>query len=49
MLTQLKDFWPYKRNPGELYIFLKRNAHSSNLLENLNVLKLPDKVTLENL
>ena len=25
--------------------FLKRNAHTSNLFKNLNVLKLPDKVT----
>ena len=28
--------------------FLKRNAHTSNLFKNLNILKLPDKVSLEN-
>ena len=32
----------------ENYAFFERNAHTSNLFENLNVLKLPDKVTLEN-
>ena len=26
----------------------KKNAHTSNLFKNLNVMKLPDKVTLEN-
>ena len=29
------------------YAFLKRNAHTSNLFKNLNILKLPDKVSLE--
>ena len=28
--------------------FLKRNAHMSNLFKNLNILNLPDKVSLEN-
>ena len=28
--------------------FLKRNAHASNLFKNLNILKLPDKISLEN-
>ena len=28
--------------------FLKRNAHTSNLFKNLNILKFPDKVSLEN-
>ena len=27
-----KDFWSYKRNPYELCIFLKRNAHTSILI-----------------
>ena len=28
--------------------FWKRNAHTSNLFKNLNILKLPDKASLEN-
>ena len=28
--------------------FLKRNAYTPNLFKNLNILKLPDKVSLEN-
>ena len=45
--NSIKEFWSYKRNPYKLCIFLKRNAHTSNLL-NLNILKFPDKVSLEN-
>ena len=47
MLTRLKDFWSYRRNPYKLCIFLKRNAHTSNLFKNLNTLKLPYKVSLK--
>ena len=43
-----KNFWSYKRNPYELCIFLKRNAHKSNIFKNLNILKLPDSEFLTN-
>ena len=43
----LKDLVLQKKSLRIMY-FLKRNPHTSNHFKNLNVLKLPDKVTLEN-
>ena len=48
MLTRLKDFWSYKRNPYELCIFWKDMHIYLISFKNSNILKLPDKVSLEN-
>ena len=46
-MTRLKHFWSYKRDPYKLCIFWKE-MHIYNLFKNLNIFKLPDKVSLEN-
>ena len=42
--NSVKILLVFQKKSQELSIFLERNLHSANLLKNLNVLKLPDKV-----
>ena len=44
MCVLLKDFWSYKK----LFYFLSKNSYTTILVKNVSLLKLPDKVILEN-
>ena len=48
MLTRLKRLLLLQKKSLGIMHFLKRNAHTFNLFKRLNILKLPDKVSLEN-
>ena len=46
--NSIKRILVLQKKSLRIMYFLKRNAHTSNLFKNLNILKLPDKVSLEN-
>ena len=46
--NSIKRLLVLQQKPLRIMHFLKRNAHTSNLFKKLNILKLPDKVFLEN-
>ena len=45
--NSIKRLLIVQRKSLRIIHFLKRNAHKSNLFKNLNILKLPDKVSLD--
>ena len=46
-VNSIKNILVLQNKSLQIIHFLKRNAHTSNLFKNLNILKLPDKVSLE--